>query len=164
MSRLLPILLPALIAATAAGCNQPAEAPAPADAVIASSAGATRASAGDAVFQAAAMDVTRLDPAIASRYGLHPHQGGALLLVTLRDAEGNGLPPDDLVLTATANVPPDPPKALALQHVQIDGLNDYIGVFAVRPPASVQFQIHASRHGQRADLDTQIQLYPPSSP
>lgn len=155
----LPLLIVSLLIATG-GCSRPA-APTPADGVLASSADLVRASAGDAVFQASAMDVARLDPAVAARYGLDPNRGGALLLVTLRDADGNGLPPDDLVLTATASVLPDPPKALGLQHLQVDGLNDYVGVFAARAPANVQFHVSATRHGQRAELDTHVQLYPP---
>lgn len=157
---LLPILLP-FLAATSSGCSRPSAAPTPADGILAASAESARATAGDAVFQAVAMDITRLDPAIAARYGLPTHQPGALLLVTLRDADGNGLPSDDLVLTAMASALPDPPKALALQHVQTDGLNDYIGVFAARAPADVQFQLQAIRHGQRASLSTRVQLYPP---
>jgi hypothetical protein len=160
MPRSCLVLLMLSLLMTTGGCSRPAT-PAPADGVLATSANLVRARADDAVFQASAMDVSRLDPAIAARYGLNPGRGGALLLVTLRDADGDALAPDDLVLTATASVLPDPPEALELQHLQVDGLNDYVGVFAARAPANVQFHVIATRHGRRAELDTHVQLYPP---
>ena len=52
--------------------------------------------------------------------------------------------------TATATVLPDPPKGLQLQPIQVDGLTDYIGVFAARPPATVEFRVTAVRNGWAA--------------
>ncbi|MCL6618755.1 MAG: DUF4426 domain-containing protein [Thermomonas hydrothermalis] len=154
------ILSTALFASLTTGCTRTPDAPTPADAVLANSTSTVTARADDAVFQAVALDIAQLDPTTAKRYGLDTQTPGALLLVTLRDAAGNGLPPDDLVLTATANTLTDPPRALGLHHLQVDGLNDYVGVFAAQPPAQVQFHITAVRHGQRATLETGVSLYP----
>ena len=115
---------------------------------------------GGATLQASAIAIANLNEATATRYGLDRSHDGALLLVTLRDADGNALPPDDLRLTATATVLPDPPKPLELQPIAVDNMTDYVGVFAVRPPASVQFRVTAIRGGARAELATGAELYP----
>lgn len=153
--------LPLLAALLLAGCGG-TSVPQPAGAQLAASAShaTATATAGDAVLQATALDIAQLDPAMAARYGLDARQQGALLLVTLRDANGDALAPDDLVLTATASVLPDPPRGLALQPIRVDGLTDYIGVFAARPPANVRFHLTATRHGARAEFDASADLYP----
>lgn len=150
-----------LLALLLAGCGG-TSAPQPAGAQLATSAShaTATATAGDAVLQATALDIAQLDPAMVARYGLDARQQGALLLVTLRDANGDALAPDDLVLTATASVLPDPPRALALHPIRVDGLTDYIGVFAARPPANVRFHLTATRHGARAEFDASADLYP----
>ena len=107
-----------------------------------------------------AVAIANLNAAMAKRYGLDGHQDGALLVVTVRDAAGNALPAGDLQLTATATVLPDPPKGLQLQPIRVDGLTDYIGVFAARPPASVQFRVTAVRNGVRTEMTTTAELYP----
>ncbi|MFN7183150.1 MAG: DUF4426 domain-containing protein [Thermomonas haemolytica] len=153
--------LPLLAALLLAGCGG-TSVPQPAGAQLAASAShaTATATAGDAVLQATALDIAQLDPAMAARYGLDARQQGALLLVTLRDTNGDALAPDDLVLTATASVLPDPPRGLALQPIRVDGLTDYIGVFAARPPANVRFHLTATRHGARAEFDASTDLYP----
>lgn len=154
-------LLPALLLATLlAGCGG-SQAPTPAaNATVSTGAGIRTATVGDATLQASAMAIAHLNEATAHRYGLDRHQDGALLVVTVRDADGNALPVGDLQLTATATVPPDPPRGLQLQPIQTDGLTDYIGVFAARPPASVQFRVTAIRNGARTEMTTTAELYP----
>ncbi|TLX23204.1 DUF4426 domain-containing protein [Thermomonas fusca] len=133
--------------------------PAPTAAVLATSTVAT-ATVGGATLQASSVAIANLDPAMAARYGFDPGHDGALLLVTLRDGNGDALPPADLQLTATARVLPDPPKPLELQRIEVGNLIDYVGVFPARPPASVQFHVTASRSGARAEMDTTAELYP----
>ena len=83
-----------------------------------------------------------------------------MLLVTVRDAAGNGIDPGDLQLTATASVLPDPPTPLALRAIQTDGMTDYLGVVQARAPATVTFKLIATRAGARADIATTAELQP----
>jgi len=100
------------------------------------------------------------DDEARTRYGIDRTQDGLLLLVTVRDAHGNGIDPGDLRLDASAAALPDPPRPLALRAIQTAGMTDYIGVFNIAAPASVQFKLTASRGGSRADIATSTELYP----
>jgi len=153
-------LLPATLAMLVAACSNPQAPAASAQATLSSAADTSAATVGDATLQASAVAIANLNEAMATRYGLDRQQDGALLLVTVRDAAGNALPAGDLQLTATATVLPDPPKGLQLQPIQVDGLTDYIGVFAARPPATVEFRVTAIRNGARTEMTTTAELYP----
>lgn len=154
------LLSAALLTTLLAGCGNP-QAPAPsAHAALSPAADTSTATVGDATLQASAVAITNLNEAMAARYGLDGQTDGALLLVTVRDATGNALPVGDLRVTATATVLPDPPKGLQLQPIQVDGLTDYIGVFAARPPATVEFRVTAVRNGARTEMTTTAELYP----
>lgn len=133
--------------------------PAPTPATPATSTAAT-ATVGEATLQASSVAIASLDAAMAARYGFDRSHDGALLLVTLRDANGDALAPADLQLTATASVLPDPPRPLELQRIDVGNLTDYVGVFPARPPANVHFHVTATRGGARAELDTSAALYP----
>lgn len=151
------LLLPAM-PMLAASCSR--ESAPPAAALTASPSATSTTTLGDATLQATAVAIANLNPSAATRYGLDRSHDGALLLVTLRDAEGNALAPGDMRLTATATVLPDPPKPLQLQPIVVDGMTDYVGVWAVRPPASVQFRVTAVRGGARVEIATSADLYP----
>lgn len=145
-----------LLVLTACGRS---EAPTPAVAMPASSAAAS-ATVGGATLQASTVAVADLNATIASRYGIDLAQEGVLLLVTVRDAAGNGIDPGDLQVTATAGTLTDPPKPLELRAISTDGMTDYIGVFRAKAPASVQFRLTATRSGARADIATTAELQP----
>ena len=145
-----------LIALAACGGNP---APTPAVAMPASSAAAS-ATVGGATLQASTVAIADLNATIASRYGLDLAQEGVLLLVTVRDAAGNGIDPGDLQVTATAGTLTDTPKPLDLRAISTDGMTDYIGVFGAKAPASVQFKLTATRSGARADIATTAELQP----
>ena len=104
--------------------------------------------------------IADLNNTVATRYGIDRAQQGLMLLVTVRDAAGNGIEPGDLQLAATAAALPDPPKPLELRAIGTDGMTDYIGVLQARAPASVQFRLTATRSGSRADIATSAELYP----
>ena len=104
--------------------------------------------------------IADLNDTVATRYGIDRAQEGLMLLVTVRDAAGNGIEPGDLRLTATAAALPDPPKPLELRAIGTDGMTDYIGLLQARAPASVQFKLTATRGGSRADIATSAELYP----
>lgn len=154
-SAILFLLLP--VAALLAACGRGG--PAPATATLAASTVAT-ATVGGATLQASSVAIANLDPTMAARYGFDRSHDGALLLVTLRDANGEAIAPGDLRLTASASVPPDPPRPLELQRIEVGSLTDYVGVFPARPPASVQFRVTATRGGARTELTTTAELYP----
>lgn len=148
----------AAIAITLAACGRNQTAP-PAVAMPASSAAAS-ATVGDATLQASTVAIADLNDTVARRYGIDRAQDGVLLLVTVRDAAGNGIDPGDLRVAATAGTLTDSPKPLELRTIRIDGLTDYIGVFHATPPASVQFKLAATRNGARADIATTAELQP----
>lgn len=151
------LLCPLLAAALLSACGR--DAPVATPAAPASIAAAT-VTVGGATLQASSMAIANLEPTLAARYGFDRSHDGALLLVTLRDANGDALPPGDLQLTATAAVLPDPPRPLELQRIVVGNLTDYVGVFPAQPPASVRFHVTASRSGARAEMNTTTELYP----
>lgn len=154
------ILLPTLLLGCGlAACSAQNNAPLPAK-LIDTSATISRASVGGAVLQTQTVTLASLNPATAKQYGIDNSQEGVLLLVTLRDSNGNALAPADLQLTATASVLPDPPAPLPLRAIQTAGMTDYIGVLHAHAPASVQFTLEAKRGGDRNTLSTTVELSP----
>ncbi|HSD15975.1 MAG TPA: DUF4426 domain-containing protein [Thermomonas sp.] len=133
------------------------KAPVPASAHASASATTT---VGGATLQASTVALADLNEAVAARYGIERASEGVLLLVTVRDAAGNGIDPGDLQLNATASVLPDPPKPLELRAIQADGMTDYLGVVQARAPASIAFKLSATRGGARADIATTAELQP----
>lgn len=115
---------------------------------------------GGVTLQASTMDVADLNNTVAERYAIDRSSGGVLLLVTVRDAEGNGMAPGDLRLDTIAGALPDAPKPLALHPITTGGMTDYIGVLPASPPATVQFRITAIRNGGRVEISTTAELYP----
>ena len=99
----LPLLLLLPFALAACDRGQPVRAAAP----MATTSQAV--TVGGATLQASTVALADLTPAVATRYGIATGSEGALLLVTVRDADGNALAPGDLALQATATVLPDPP-------------------------------------------------------
>lgn len=139
-----------------AGCgggNAPVPAKSHADAT-------TSTTVGGATLQTSTVALADLNAAVAARYGIDRGGEGVLLLVTVRDAAGNGIDPGDLQLTATASVLPDPPTPLELRAIQTDGMADYLGVVQAKAPATVSFKLVATRGGARADIATTAELQP----
>ena len=146
-----------LLGLALAGCDgQPSAVPAQ---PLPPSANATT-TVGGATLQASTLDVADLNDTVAKRYHINRGQPGALLLVTIRDAQGNGIEPGDLRLQATANVLTEVPKPVVLHAITTDGMTDYIGVFKVASPATLQFKISANRNGASAEITTNAELYP----
>ena len=155
MRRIIPLLL-ACIAIAACNRGQPVQ---PATPMTSASASATT-TVGGITLHTSTIAIADLNDTVATRYGIDRAQEGLMLLVTVRDAAGNGIEPGDLRLTATAAALPDPPKPLELRAIGTDGMTDYIGLLQVRAPASVQFKLTATRGGSRADIATSAELYP----
>ena len=149
----------ALMLVCALAACSPSSAPTPAR-TLDMAAAVSRATVGGAVLQAQSVPLSALNPATARQYGIDNTQDGVLLLITLRDANGDALAPADLQLTATASVLPDPPAALPLRAIQTGGMTDYIGVLQVRAPASVSFKLNARRGGDRNAMAMTMDLLP----
>ena len=128
----------------------------PASSTATSTASATT-TVGGVTLHTSTIAIADLNDTVATRYGIDRAQEGLMLLVTVRDAAGNGIEPGDLRLTATAAAPPKP---LELRAIGTDGMTDYIGLLQARAPASVQFKLTATRGGSRADIATSAELYP----
>lgn len=150
---LLAIVLPLL---GLAGCNG-RESAVPAKPMQANAAATTTVDG--VTIQASTLDLADLNDMVAKRYAIERGNSGLMLLMTVRDASGNGIEPGDLRLDAVASALPDAPKPLALNPITTNGMTDYIGVFNARPPASVQFRISAVRNGARAEISTTAELY-----
>lgn len=143
----------------APACSRDGATPRPAAPAAATSAGMS-ATVGGATLQLTTLQVSTLNQAVAERYGIERARDGALLLVTVRDAAGNGIDAGDLRLQATAGTLADAPAPLELREIRNGELTDYIGIFPAAPPATVQFRITATRAGARADLSTTAELVP----
>jgi hypothetical protein len=157
MRRLLAI---ATIALALAACGRSETAASSASASTSAGHATASTTVGGATLQTSTVAIADLNDTVAARYGIGRTQEGLLLLVTVRDAAGNGIDPGDLQLSATAAALPDPPKPFDLRAISTDGMTDYIGVLPAKAPASVQFKLVATRVGSRADIATTAELYP----
>lgn len=152
MRSLALLLLPLVLAACGGG-----NAPTPAKPHAGSSA---TASVGGATLQASTVALADLNATVAARYGLAAGDDGLLLLVTVRDAAGNGIDLGDLQLQATAAVLPDPPRPLALRAIRTGDMTDYLGVVRASAPASIAVTLAATRGGARTEIATTAELQP----
>ena len=151
------VFVAALLALALIGCSGP-EPAVPAQ-PMPSSSNAT-ATVGGVTLQASTLDVADLNEIVARRYDIDRGRPGAMMLLAGRDARGNGIEPGDRRVEAIAGALPDAPRPLTLRPITTDGMTDYIGVFNVSPPATVQFRITAIRGGARAELAATAELYP----
>ena len=103
-----------------AACGR-GETVAPASSTATSTASATT-TVGGVTLHTSTIAIADLNDTVATRYGIDRAQEGLMLLVTVRDAAGNGIEPGDLRLTATAAALPDPPKPLELRAIGTDGM------------------------------------------
>lgn len=148
-----------LLCTLATACARDGATPRPAAAASAASTGMS-ATVGGATMQLTTLQVSALNQAVAERYGIDRARDGAMLLVTVRDAAGNGIDAGDLRLQAMAGTLADAPAPLELREIRNGELIDYIGIFHAAPPATVQFRITATRAGARSDLSTTAELVP----
>jgi hypothetical protein len=143
-------------------CGRSETAAAAAVATAASQAANARAktTVGGVTLETSTVALANLGQAVAGRYGIDTRNEGVLLLVTVRDANGDAIDAGDLRLEATSAVLPEAPKPLPLRMIQTAGMTDYIGVVETRAPASIQFRLTATRGGARAEVATTAELLP----
>lgn len=151
------LLLPLL---ALAACTRDGAAPAVSTASASRASATTSTSVGGVTVHTSTLPIADLNAPVAERYGIDRSREGVLLLVTVRDAAGNGIDPGDLQLQATAGTLTESPRPLPLRAIVTDGMTDYIGAFHTGAPATVQFRLTATRGGSRADVATTAELYP----
>jgi len=113
---------------------------------------AARSTMGGITMEARLIDTASLSPAMAARYGIRQADDQWLLLITLRDAEGNGVPADSIRIEARASGLTEAPAPVALRTISVDGLTDLVGSVQAKPPATVRVEIDAVRDGARAQM------------
>ena len=127
--RRIALLAPFVLALAACGGSTP-----PVTASTSQAPQQAEARLGDVVVHASALQTSTLDEAIAKRYGLERSGRVAMLLVSVRRADGSdaaGLP-----VSIDATVTPDrgTPERITLREISVDGLVDRVGTVQIAPP------------------------------
>lgn len=135
-----------------AGCmGQPA--PVPAETPGASAPiNVARSTINGITMEARLIDAMTLGEPMAKRYGIEQADGTWLLLITLRDAQGNGIPTDAIQVEARAGGLTDALAPVALRTISVNGLNDLVGTLQARAPLTMRVEIDAVRDGARAEM------------
>ena len=141
-----------LLALALAGCvGEPA--PVPAEAPSANAPiNVARASVNGIALEARLIDAATLGEAMARQYGISQTENAWLLLITLRDADGNGVPADAVRVAARAGGLTEALAPVALRTISVDGLNDLVGTLEAKPPITMRVEIDAVRAGARAEM------------
>lgn len=113
---------------------------------------AARSTVNDVTMEARLIDPMSLNDAMAKQYGLTKTNDTWLLLITLRDAQGNGVATDSIKLQARAGGLTDALAPVALRTISINGLNDLVGTVQAKAPATIRIEIDAIRDGARAEM------------
>lgn len=142
---LLPLLL--LVACNRDPAPQPAVAPGPNAPAIPAT-----ATLDGATLDARLIDTASLGAAIAGRYGIVQGKDRWLLLITLRDKDGNGVPAAGVQVDARAGGLTDAPQPVVLRAIGTDGLHDWVGIVEAKAPTTVRIEVDARRDTARADL------------
>jgi hypothetical protein len=134
--RRIALLAPFVLALAACGGSTP-----PVTASTSQASQQAEARLGDVVVHASALQTSTLDEAIAKRYGLERSGRVAMLLVSVRRADGSdaaGLP-----VSIDATVTPDrgTPERITLREISVDGLVDRVGTVEIAPPESLRFDL-----------------------
>ena len=134
--RRIALLAPFVLALAACGGSTP-----PVTASTSQAPQQAEARLGDVVVHASALQTSTLDEAIAKRYGLERSGRIAMLLVSVRRADGSdaaGLP-----VSIDATVTPDrgTPERITLREISVDGLVVRVGTVEIAPPESLRFDL-----------------------
>src|SRR5580765_663454 len=144
------IVLVASVLALASCGDHPS--PAQASAATTTASASAEATLDNVVVHASATPTAQLNAMTARKYGIPVDGDALLLLVTVRDGHGDGVPADAVQFMAQSAVLPDAPAPLSLRAITTpipgnEALTDYIAVVPAKPPASVQFKIDARKGG-----------------
>ena len=145
-------LAPLLLALALTGCmSEPAPVPAEAPGANAPI-NVARSTVSGITLEARLIDATTLNDAMAKQDGIARVEGEWLLLITLRDADGNGVPADAAKIEARAGGLTDALAPIALRTISVNGLNDLVGVVPAQTPGTMRVEIDAVRDGARAEM------------
>lgn len=140
------------VALPLAGCNR-TPAPVPAVAPTESAPGnAATATLDGITLEARLVNTATLGAAMARQYGIAQADDRWLLLITLRDANGNAVPADAVKLEARAGGLTDAPAPVALKPITVNGLTDLVGSVQATAPATLRIEIDATRGGSTAQM------------
>lgn len=98
------------------------------------------------VVEARVLAAGSLTEAMATRYGIDRSPESVLLLVTVRDPQGNAVSAEDVRLQAEAAALNAPLQPLALRRISVDGMTDAIATLPASPPTTLNFRL-TIRHG-----------------
>ena len=139
----LPILCPLWLAlAACGGATEPAPVRAPMAAATSGSAanGATATSNG-ITLRANVVETADLQESVAAGYGIAREPNQALLLLTVRDANGDNATP--LSLQATVSDLKGGQRPLPLREIRVGEFVDLIGLAPVSAPDTLTFEVRA---------------------
>ena len=102
--------------------------------------------------EARLIDAMTLGDAMTKQYGITQMENAWLLLITLRDSEGNGVPENAVQVSARAGELTEALAPVTLRSISVNGLNDLVGTVQAKPPATLRIEIDAIRGGARAEM------------
>ncbi len=145
-------LLATFLALVLTGCmGEPAPVPAEAPGANAPI-NVARSTVNGITMEARLIDAATLGESMAKQYGITQADNTWLLLITLRDADGNGVAADSVQVDARAGGLTDAPAPIALRTISVNGLNDLVGTVQAKAPATIRVEIDAVRDGARAEM------------
>ena len=157
----LPILCPLWLAlAACGGATEPAPVRAPMAAATSGSAanGATATSNG-ITLRANVVETADLQESVAAGYGIAREPNQALLLLTVRDANGDNATP--VSLQATVSDLKGGERPLQLQEIRVGEFVDRIGLVPVNAPDTLTFEVRAQLvSGSTSSVRVNRDFYP----
>lgn len=111
-----------------------------------------RATLGQVLLEARLVAGGQLPASSARQYGIDQAADNWVLMLAVRDRQGDAVAAEGLHLEATVAGLGETPKALALEPVHTATLVDYIGQFRARAPDTLSFVVTAQQAGQRAQM------------
>ena len=139
--RIAPLVL--LFAFELAACSHDASSTATATARATSAGAATDATAtsNGITLRANVVETADLQASVARGYGIAREPNQAMLLLTVRDANGDNANPVSLQATVTGLKGGERP--LPLREIRVDGFVDRIGLVPVAAPDTLTFEVRA---------------------
>ncbi len=112
-------------------------------------------------FEARLLPTTRLSPAMAQQYGIVTNENRSLLLLSVRNAEGNAVAVDDLQISAQVGDLLSPPQPVELRQIDTGGLLDFVADITARPPTTVRVALVIRKGEARTQLNFARELPKP---
>jgi hypothetical protein len=130
-----------LFAFELAACNHDASSTATATATSTDAAADATATSNGITLRASVVETADLQASVARGYGIEREPNQAMLLLTVRDANGDNANPASLQATVTGLKGGERP--LPLREIRVDGFVDRIGLIPVAAPDTLTFEVRA---------------------